>query len=395
MIYQERNMVDFFEFQLGTRVLYKVGLVRDIGNEVEGLGARRAFVIADAGVEKAGLLEHVRQGFETSVEVAGIFTDVPADSEVATVERAAEQARESGADLIVGVGGGSAIDTAKAVRILLTEGGDLRDYEGANVLARPLTPMIAIPTTAGTGSEVTWAAVIHDQRIGLKLHFVSPVLAPSLAVLDPELTLTLPPHLTAATGIDALSHAVEAFVGTGNNPITDSLALQAIDMISNNLRAATHAGDDIAARGEMMVASCIAGVAFSSGFQGANVGIVHAMAHTVGAACHVHHGTAIAVLLPHGMRFNAAAVPNRFSRIARAMGVNAGGRPEDDVIEDGVMAVSALVAECGLPSRLRDLGVPEDALPALAETTLGDGAIFTNPRSVSFDEALDLLQVAW
>jgi alcohol dehydrogenase class IV len=242
---------------------------------------------------------------------------------------------------------------------------------------------------------VTWAAVIHDNRSGIKLLFVSPVLAPTLAVLDPEMTLTLPPRLTAATGIDALSHAVEAFVGTGNNPITDSLALQAIDMISNNLRAATFGGEDLEARGNMLVASCIAGVAFSSGFQGANVGVIHATAHAIGAAFHVHHGTAIAIMLPHGMRFNSTAVPNRFSRIARAMGVNAGGRPEDDVIEDGISAVAALAAECGLPMRLRDVGIPEEAIPSLAEAATVDGAIFTNPRPVSVEEATDLLRAAW
>jgi alcohol dehydrogenase len=388
-------MVEFFEFQLGTRVLYKPGLVRDIGHEAAGLGARRAFIVGDAGVARAGLLDRVRAGLEMGVEIVGVFADVPADSEVVTVEQVAAQARAAGADLIVGVGGGSPIDTAKAARILLAEGGDLRGYEGANVLTKPMMPMIAIPTTAGTGSEVTWAAVIRDEPASIKLLFVSPLLAPDLAVLDPEMTLTLPPQLTAATGIDALSHAIEAFVGTGNNPITDSLALQAIDLISNNLRAATHAGDDIEARGQMLIASCIAGVAFSSGFQGANVGVVHAMAHSVGAALHIHHGKLIAILLPHGMRFNSDVVPNRFSRIARAVGVNAGGRPETDVIEDGIDAVAALVAECGLPTRLRDVGVPEGALHAIAEATAVEGSIFTNPRPVSAEAALGVLHAAW
>ncbi|MBK9710518.1 MAG: iron-containing alcohol dehydrogenase [Kouleothrix sp.] len=388
-------MVDFFEFQLRTRVLYKPGLVREMSNEVEAMGARRAFIVTDKGVEQAGLLDRVRDSLQSPIEVVGTFTDVPADSEVTTVEQAAAQAREAQADLIIGVGGGSPIDTAKAVRILLSEGGNLHDYEGANLLTRPLLPMIAIPTTAGTGSEVTWASVIRDEAAGVKLLFVSPVLAPDLAVLDPEMTRTLPPHLTAATGIDALSHAIEALVGTGNNPITDSLALQAIDMISNHLRDATFTGDDMEARGQMMVASCIAGVAFSSGFQGGNVGIVHAAAHSIGAAFHVHHGSLIAILLPHGMRFNSVVVPNRYSRIARAMGVNAGGRPEDDVIEDGVAAVSALAAECGLPIRLRDVGVPEDALPAMAEATIVEGSMFTNPRLASYEEALDMLRAAW
>jgi alcohol dehydrogenase len=322
-----------------------------------------------------------------------VFTDVPANSSVAVVERGAAYAREQGADLIVAIGGGSPIDTAKAMRILLTEGGALHDYEGYNLLERPLVPMVAIPTTAGTGSEVTSWAVIRDEAAHLKLAFSSVFLAPDLAILDPELTRTLPPRLTAATGMDALTHAIEAFVGTNANPISDSLALQAIDMISNNLRGATHAGDDLEARSQMLVASCIAGIAFSSG--GGSLGVVHAMAHAVGGAFEVHHGTANSILLPHGMRFNSVAVPNRFSRIARAMGVNAGGRAEEDVIDDGVEAVRSLAVDCLMPTRLRDVGVPEDALVPLAEAALGDAAIFTNPRPAALEEVIELLRAAW
>ena len=384
-------MIDFFEFQSPTRVLYKAGLVDELGQEVERLGAR-ALIVADEGVERAGLLGRVRDGLR-GVEVVGVYSDVPANSSVAVVERGAEYARAQGADLLVAVGGGSPIDTAKAMRILLTEGGSLHDYEGYNLLERPLVPMVAIPTTAGTGSEVTSWAVIRDEAAHLKLAFSSLYLAPDLAILDPELTRTLPPHLTAATGMDALTHAIEAFVGTNANPINDSLALQAIDMISNNLRGATHMGDDLEARSQMLVASCIAGIAFSSG--GGSLGIVHAMAHAVGGICEVHHGTANAILLPHGMRFNSVAVPNRFSRIARAMGVNAGGRAEEDVIDDGVEAVRSLSFDCLLPARLRDVGVPEDMLPAIAEAAIGDAAIFTNPRPATLDEVLDLLRAAW
>jgi alcohol dehydrogenase len=269
----------------------------------------------------------------------------------------------------------------------------LYDYEGYNLLARPLMPMVAIPTTAGTGSEVTNWSVIRDEQSQRKLSFVSPFLAPDLAILDPELTLTLPPRLTAATGMDALVHAIESFVGANANPIGDSLALQAIDMISNSLRDATYEGDDLDARGSMLVAACIAGIAFSSG--GGSLGLVHALAHAVGGAFDVHHGTANAIILPHGMGFNSVAVPNRFARIARAMGVNSGGRPEEDVIADGIEAVRVLAADCGLPSRLRDVGVPEDALMALAEAAVGDAAIFTNPRAVSAEDALAVAQAAW
>jgi alcohol dehydrogenase len=308
------------------------------------------------------------------------------------VARGADYARERGADIIVAVGGGSVIDTAKAMRILLTEGGRLHDYEGYNVLTRQLIPMIAIPTTAGTGSEVTAWAIIRDEVARMKLSFSSIYLAPDLAILDPQMTLSLPPELTAATGIHALVHAIESFVGSNANPISDTLALQAIDMISNNLRDATYDGSDIEPRGQMLIASCIAGMAFAGG---GGLGIVHALAYAIGGAFEVHHGTANAILLPYGMQFNSLAVPNRFARIARAMGVNSGGRPEEDVIADGIDAVRLLTVDCALPTRLRDVGVPEDALPALAETALGDVALLTNPRRATYEDALEIIRSAW
>jgi alcohol dehydrogenase len=384
-------MIEFFEFQSPTRVLHKAGLVADLGHEVGRLGTR-ALIVTDEGVASAGLLDRVRAGLQ-GVNVVGTFTDVPANSSIAVVERATAYARKCAADLLVAVGGGSPIDTAKAMRILLTEGGTLYDYQGYNVLERPLLPMIAIPTTAGTGSEVTAWAVIRDEHERIKLHLSSVFLAPTLAILDPEMTRTLPPLLTAATGMDALAHAIESFLGTKKTPIIDSQALQAIDMISNNLRGATYAGDDMDARSQMLVAACIAGIAFSSG--GGSLGIIHALSHAVGGAFDVHHGTANAILLPHGMRFNSVAMVNRFARIARAMGVNAGGRAEEDVIADGIEAVRSLAADCQLPARLRDVGVPEEALPALADAAMGDVAIFTNPRPASADEILGLLRTAW
>jgi alcohol dehydrogenase class IV len=383
-------MIEFFEFQARARVLYKAGLVGELAHELERIGGTRAVIVADEGVARAGLLDRVYAGLH-GVEVAGLFTEVPANSSVAGVERGAAYARGQRADLIVAIGGGSPIDTAKAMRILLTEGGHLHDYEGYNLLERPLIPMIAIPTTAGTGSEVSPFAVIRDEDTHLKMTFASPFLTPDLAVLDPEMTRTLPPHLTAATGMDALTHAIESFVSSEVNPISESLALAAMDMVGTHLRAATHTGDDMEARGQMLVASCMAGIAFSSGL----LGIVHAMAHAVGGAFEVHHGTANAILLPHGMRFNSVAVPNRLSRIARALGVNAGGRAEEDVIADGIEAVRSLAADCLLPTRLRDVGVPEDAIPMLADAALTDAAIFTNPRPASRDEVIELLYSAW
>jgi alcohol dehydrogenase class IV len=385
-------MIDFFEFQLRPRVLFKAGLIDEIGPSIAHLGARRALIVADEGVMRAGLVERVRAGLEPGITVAGVFAEVPPNSSVAAVERGADYARERGADLIVAVGGGSPIDTAKSIRILLAQGGRLHNYEGANRLDGPLAPIVAIPTTAGSGSEVTAWAVIRDETARAQLTFSSTYLAPDLAILDPQMTRTLPPNLTAATGMDALVHAIESFVGAHANPISDSLALQAIDMISNNLRDATYNGSDLDSRGQMLIASCIAGVACSS--SGGSLGIIHALAHGLGAAFELHHGTTASILLPYGMQFNSVAVPNRFARIARAMGVNSGGRPEEDVIADGIDAVRLLAVDCGLPTRLRALGVPEDALPAIAEAALGDAAISANPRRVTYDDMLEVVRAA-
>lgn len=384
-------MPDFFEFQIRPRVLYRQGLVDELGHEFAQRRERRVLIVSDQGVQQAGLLDRVMAGIGNGAEVVGLFCDVPANSSVAAVERGAAYAREVGATLIVAVGGGSPIDTAKAMRIILTEGGTLRDYEGYNLLQRPLVPMVAIPTTAGTGSEVTPFAVIRDDQARLKLTFASPYLAADLAVLDPELTRALPAQLTAATGMDALTHAIEAFVSREANNISDALALQAIDLISNNLRAATYAPDDMFARGQLLVGSCMAGMAFASSL----LGVVHAMAHAIGGSFPVHHGLLNAILLPYGMRYNSVAVPNRYSRIARAMGVNAGGRSEEHVIEDGIQAVMALSAGCKLATRLRDVGLAAEHLPELAETALTDAAIFTNPRETTAEDLLELLHMAW
>lgn len=252
-------MLDFFSFQVRPRVLFRAGALAQLGAELERLGARRALIVADRGVADAGLVEQVQANIAGA---AGAFYDVPAGGSVAAVMQGTAAAHD--ADVLVAVGGGSAIDTAKAIRLVLAEGGALRDHHGAPRLSHPLLPLVAIPTTAGSGSEVSAWALIRDDAAREKLSFAHPALAPDLAILDPQLLRSLPPQLTAATGMQALAHAIEALAGSDANPISDILALQAIDMISNNLRDATYDGDDMGARGALLIAACIAGMAFSS-----------------------------------------------------------------------------------------------------------------------------------
>jgi alcohol dehydrogenase len=384
-------MQEFFEFEMSTRVFYQLGQSTELGPVIEELGTQRAFVVADKGVIGAGLLDPVLKNLSEHTEVVGVFDDVPANSSVSAVMKGAEMAIAAEADLIVAMGGGSPLDTAKAIRIVLTNGGHLLDYQGYNVITNRLTPMIAIPTTSGTGSEVTPFAVIYDEEQDLKLSFACRYLLPDVAILDPLLTRSLPPMLTAATGLDALSHAIESLVSTANNPFSDGLALTSIDMIANHLRDAVHSGDDMDARSQMLIAACMAGMACANGY----FGVIHALAHALGGKFHVHHGTAIAIFMPFGMRYNSAVVPERYVRIAHAMGVNAGGRSDAEVIADGINAVVTLTSDCGLPTRLRDVGVPEEALPELAEIALIDGAIFYNPRIATEEELLEILKEAW
>jgi alcohol dehydrogenase len=384
-------MQEFFEFGLRARVQYKAGLARELGSLAQELAAERVFIVADKGVVAAGLLEPVLAGIEGFAEVVGIYDNVPPNSSLATVNEATEAARAARADLLIALGGGSPIDTAKGMRILLTLGGEIPQYEGYNTIIQPLTPMIAVPTTAGTGSEVTVVAVIKDEDENRKISLASRYLMPDIAVLDPELTLTLPPRLTAATGMDALSHAIEAYVSTENNPFSDSLALASIDVIANHLRDAVHEGSNLEARSQMLLASCMAGVACSNSW----FGVVHAISHAIGAHYPVHHGTLNSIILPYGMEFNAPVVPERYVRIARAMGVNAGGRSDEEVIADGISAVKNLAADCGLPLRLRDVEIPESALPELAALSRVEAAMFWNPRDATEEDLLNLLRQMW
>jgi alcohol dehydrogenase class IV len=385
-------MQEFFEFRLTPRVLYKSGLAFDMSAELATLGGTKAFIVTDAGVLKSGLVARIQAAITEVIEVVGVYSDVPPNSSVRVVEAAAAEAKAAGADILIAIGGGSPLDTAKGMRIILTEGGNLLDYEGVNVLERPLIPMVAIPTTAGTGSEVTNFAVIKDDDNHVKLSFTSPYLAPELAILDPQVTATLPAHLAAATGMDALTHAVETYVSTEHEPMSDALALGAIEMVSNYLREATHQGaENETARGQMLIASAMAGIAFTNAYLGA----VHALAHATGGHFPVHHGLANSIFLPHVISFNAHAEPERYSRIGRAFGVNTGGRSREEVIGDLVAAITQLAVDCDLPIRLRDVGVPEDALELLADQAFGDGALYHNPLPATAEDLLGILRAAW
>lgn len=383
---------DLFEFQIRTRIVYGPGLIKEIGFEAEKIGGTRAVIVTDKVLRRTGLIDRVAHGLGGSkVALVGVFDEVPPNSEVGVVERGAAFAREMKGDLLIAVGGGSVIDTAKGMNVILSEGGSLLDYEGVGLLTRPLGPFIAIPTTAGTGSEVTIAAVIKDDAQGIKLEFSSPFLMPNVAILDPEMTLTLPPGLTAATGMDALTHAIEAYVSPFAEPVSDALALHAIKMTAANLRQAVHHGDDIEARGNMLLAATIAGISFSN----ALCGIVHAMAHACGGRFSVPHGVANSILLPYGMEFNLEVAAPRLAGVAAALGVETKGLNDETAARAGIAAVRQLSQDCGLPQHLRQVGVEKSGFSQLVQDALGDAMMISNPRPAEAEELMMLYEKAY
>ncbi len=383
---------DVFEFQVRTRVVFGRGLVKDVGFEAAKLKGRRAFLVTDKVLRSLGLVDRVLTGFKDSdVEVVGVYDEVPPNSEIKVVERGAALAREAGCDLLVALGGGSVLDTAKGMNLLLVEGGSLLEWQGSGLLSRPLLPLIAIPTTAGTGSEVTIAAVIRDEEQGLKLEFNSPFMMPDVALLDPELTVSLPPAMTAATGIDALTHAIEGYVSVYAEPISDAFCLHAIRLIMRYLPRAVSDGADIEARGYMLLAASIAGM----GFTNALCGIVHAIAHACGGRYGVPHGAANGILLTAGMEFNLPVAAERYRDVAEAMGLDVPDKEPEVATTMAILAVAGLRQNIGLPCCLREVGVPREGLQQLAEDALGDAMMISNPRSASQDEILELLEKAY
>ena len=373
-----------FEYFAPTKVIFGVGSMAELPMTVASLGSK-ALLVTDAGLTDSGLVGGIQE--KLGDLLVAIYDDVPQDSGMDVVDRGAELAHLSGADVIVSLGGGSVIDTANGVCIVMTEGGSLRDHQGMQMLNRPQTPHVVLPTTAGTGSEVTSGAVVMDHEQGQKIIIFEHFNTPRVAILDPRLTATLPPHLTASTGMDAMTHAVESYVSQQRNPISDAAALHAIRLIRTHLPRAVEDGQDLASRGQMQIAALLAGWAFSN----AMVGLVHAMAHSIGAVCGVPHGLANGLLLPHVMEFNLSETPELIADVGEAMGVAVHGLSTQAAGEAAVKKMSSFVSQIGLTQRLRELGVEEQALPQCAELSLSDGSIIYNPRIVM--DADDVLEV--
>ena len=380
-----------FVFWSPTKIIFGENTALHVAMEVEGLKCKKALIVTDGDlVRNTDLPSKIKKALGNLC--VGIFSDVEPDSGIHIVNQGAKHGAELGADCIVSVGGGSAIDTAKGIAILLKEGGKLQDYVGFQVLTRPQTPHIVIPTTAGTGSEVTYVAVIKDHEAGRKLIFGDNNIVPNVAILDPKMTEGLPPRLTAATGMDALSHAIEALHSLQREPIADGIALHAIRLIKEFLPKAVDHGEDMMARGQMLIAASMAGIAFSN----SQLGMVHALAHSVGAKFKVHHGLANSILLPPCIRYNADACGDAYLDILSAMGVDIRGISPDEAGDLLADKIIEFTKRLGLPQRLRDVGVPEAELKECIELALSDAAIVYNPKDITdATEVLKVYQQTW
>jgi alcohol dehydrogenase class IV len=387
---QMAGFKDFYQYVDQTRVIAGRGLLESTGFEFMKEGAQRVFVVTDQVVRGTGLVDRVEAGItDGGLEVAGVFDDVPQDSSTHVCERCAEAAKEAGADSFLAVGGGSVMDTAKVADAVFTHGGTAREQEGFFLMPRsadgmgapePIAPLACIPTTAGTGSEVSMAAVIKDPEDKVKIEIADFPLFPRLAILDPESTRTLPAPIAASTGMDAMTHAIEGYVSAEWSPHGDARALHALRLIRDNLERAVEDTSDEEARGNMLVAASLAITI--------QLGSVHAMSHPAGAHFGVPHGIANAIHLPHVIRFNAAGgadIANKYRDISELFGIESGG--SDEAVGDALAGhVSGLTERMGLPTRLSEVGVPESGIPALVEGAMGDGTSLLNPREPSEED---------
>ena len=393
-------MSRYYDFFCPVKLMAGEQALEQLAGELAGLGARRPLLLTDKGVSGTGLATLLANVLaEGELPVADIWDEIPADSSTAVVERIAARYRELECDSLVALGGGSVIDTAKAVNILASMGGDrLLDYAGAGCLTRPLQPLAVVPTTAGTGSEVTLVAVIKDEASGRKVPFTSPFLLPQLAVLDPRLTQGLPLNITAATAMDAMTHAIEAFIGNAKNPVSDALALMAIEKIANALPKVLQSQQDKQLRLQLAEGSTLAGMAFSNSM----VGLVHALGHSLGARCHLPHGLCMNLFLPTVLDYNRPGIDPELARLLLPL-VGAERFAATPATERAQAAIQALCAlrdslwqAVKLPRTLREAGITDKGLlPEIRDLAINDGALLYNRKDADRAQLLDLLERAW
>lgn len=382
------------EFRMPSILLQGTGCQANLGKAVGKLGVKNALIVTGKIVERSGYVEKTRRMLEEAGVDSFVFSEVLTEPTDKIVEEGLKAYRENSCDFLVGLGGGSPMDTVKAIGLLATNGGRISDYIGIDKVPLPTPPLAAIATTAGTGSEVTRFSIISDTEKGVKMLIGSPFLIPSIAVADPLLTLSAPPGVTVATGLDAFCHAIESFVSKKSQPLTDILALDAIKLIGKHLRKAWCSGDNLESRENMMLAATQAGMAINN----ASVTLIHGMSRPIGALFHVPHGISNAVLLPVWAEFTYLSKPEKFALVAEAMGENIQGLSILEAAARGVESIARLCRDLEVP-RIREL-IPdkeafEKALEKMANDALASGSPSNNPRSVNAGQIIELYKKAY
>ncbi|MFA0815332.1 MAG: iron-containing alcohol dehydrogenase [Anaerofustis sp.] len=372
------------------------GSIEQLPEEVRLFGAKRVILFTDEGLVNLPLIEHAQQLLKQAGYEVLLFGKIGPNPTDTMVEEAVTEMKKFSPDAIVCIGGGSPLDAAKAANVIYTHGGHPADYDiaigGIEHIAPKLLPFIAVPTTAGTGSEVTWVGVITDTKKQIKYGIISPFLVPDVAILDAELTVSLPKNSTAYTGADALTHLIEAYVSNVGFPIADAMCLHGIKMVRDVLPKAVKNGRDLKAREDMLVASMMAGAAFTIN----NLGLCHQMAHQLSAYCGLPHGLANAVLLPHVMRYNLDANYKKFGDIADALGEDIRGLSDVEAAELAVMAVENLFSEIEIPKYLNGTGADYSRVPEMAASAIVDAVgCNTNPKQTSLEDCIAVFEEAF
>ncbi len=379
-----------FRYEIPTIIEFGNGAIKKLPDHVKAFNGSKVLIVCDPGVLNAGVVARLSEPLNSAGIPYVIFSEIEPDPAIDSVDKGLHIAKEESCDIVIGVGGGSSLDTAKAVGLMLNNPGHIRDYVGIDMVPNPSVPVIAVPTTAGTGSEITIWSVLSDKEQKVKLSVGSVYNCPDLALADPELTTTLPPHITAATGMDALTHALESYVNTATQPISEGLSVQSMKMIADNLCLAVVQGENLEARSNMLLASLIAAMAFNS----TRLGLAHALAIPLGAHFKIPHGTVNAILLPEVMKFNLIGNQKKFAEIASIFGVDTYHMTEREAAEEAVEAIRQLKNDIGIHETLSDYGVTESDLDFIAKEAMLSGNVAVNPRKPTLEDFKNICRAA-
>lgn len=381
-------------FSFPVSIIYGPGSIGELPGEFKELGVKKPLIVTDPLMEKTDSFKSILKVLDGKSINYKVFSGVQPNPHDVDVENGVAVYKSADCDFIIGVGGGSPMDAAKALAVLVGEGGNIADYDTQSSTKKeikgPLPKIVLIPTTAGTGSEVGKCSVISSTFKGRKIFLCHPLMLPSRAVLDPELTVSLPPHLTAATGMDALTHNIESLTAPVFNPMCDGIAVKGIELVFKNLEKAVKNPSDIEARGYMMLAAMMGAVAFQK-----DLGAAHSLSHALSAVCNLQHGLANAIVLPFVMNYNKEVSRSEYTIVAREFGINIFGMDELEAAEKAIKEVKSLNKRIGIPASLRDVGVKEDQLYEIGGKAFLDPCHYTNSRSCTEDDLMSLLKEAF